>query len=696
MHVFAEYTLWLLPICVIIGVGLALFLYYKETKLKDAPLWLRRLLIGLRAFAISFVLFLLLGPFLEMKRQKIEKPTVVFLHDNSASLVQQKDSSFYQTKYKESYQHIISELQNAYQVATYTFGADVIASDSMTYTEQETNISGALQDISTRYYNQNIGAVILASDGIYNKGENPKYAIKDFPSAMPIYTIAMGDTVQECDNVIAKVLHNQIAFRGNPFAIKVSVESHALKGNVSKLRILDGKTVVFETSVRSDQEHTYKTIDCKIQASEIGQKIYTVEIEHFDQEISEKNNSYTFAVDVLESRQKILFVYDAVHPDIAAVRRAIENNKNYECSIVKVGKDKLPPLQECNCLILCGMKNFSVQGKHILTEAIHLGIPCLLLNVGNSLQALNELHLGMEISNFRNSFDEVKPRLESDFSLFSLDEEGKTLLLQAPPLFAPYGTYNTGVLCRTLCYQQIGSVDTERPLITFSETQGVKIGFVLGEGLWRWRLYAQKEMGDFEAFDSFVNKMLAYMALTEKREMFVVSGEQIVYDNQDVAFSAELYDKSYEAVPNQEITLVITNENGKEYPFIFSAKDNFYSLNAGKFPLGKYGYKASVTYDNSVLTKKGSFVVMPMQLESQQTRANHSVLADLSEQTGGKMYSAQECEAIVNDLQENKNIVSVAHSIRSRNLFVDLPLILIIILLSISAEWFLRKYYATY
>ncbi len=149
-------------------------------------------------------------------------------------------------------------------------------------------------------------------------------------------------------------------------------------------------------------------------------------------------------------------------------------------------------------------------------------------------------------------------------------------------------------------------------------------------------------------------------------------------------------------MPNQEITLVITNENGKEYPFIFSAKDNFYSLNAGKFPLGKYGYKASVTYDNSVLTKKGSFVVMPMQLESQQTRANHSVLADLSEQTGGKMYSAQECEAIVKELQENKNIVSVAHSIRSRNLFVDLPLILIIILLSISAEWFLRKYYATY
>ena len=513
---------------------------------------------------------------------------------------------------------------------------------------------------------------------------------------MPIYTIALGDTVQECDNVISKVLHNQIAFRGNPFSIKVSVESHALKGNVSKLRVLDGKTVVFETSVRSDQEHTYKTIDCRIQALEIGQKIYTVEIEHFDQEISEKNNSYTFAVDVLESRQKILLVYDAVHPDIAAVRRAIENNKNYECSVVKVGKDKLPPLQECNCLILCGMKDFSVQGKHILSEAIQMGIPCLLLNVGNSLQALNELHLGMEISNFRNSFDEVKPRLESDFSLFSLDEASKTLLSQAPPLFAPYGTYNTGVLCRTLCYQQIGSVDTERPLITFSETQGVKIGFVLGEGLWRWRLYAQKELGDFEPFDSFVNKMLAYLALTEKRELFLVSGEQIVFDNQDVTFFAELYDKSYEAVPNQEITLVITNENGKEYPFIFSAKDNFYALNAGKFPLGKYGYKASVTYDNSVLTKKGSFLVMPMQLEAQQTRANHSVLSDLSEQTGGKMYLAKDCESIVNDLQENKNIVSVAHSIRSRNLFVDLPLILIIILLSISAEWFLRKYYATY
>lgn len=696
MHIFAEYTLWLLPICLTIGVGVAFYLYYKETKLKDAPLWLRRLLIGLRAFAISFVLFLLLGPFIEMKRQKIEKPTIVFLHDNSASLVQRKDSSFYQKEYKETYQHIISELQNSYQIDTYTFGNDVNPSDSLTYTEQETNISGALQDISTRYYNQNIGAVVLASDGIYNKGENPKYAIKDFPSAMPIYTIAMGDTVQECDNVISKVLHNQIAFRGNPFTVKVSVESHALKGKVSKLKIFDGKTVVFETSVRSDQEHTYKTIDCKLQASDIGQKIYTVEIEHFDQEISEKNNSYTFAVDVLESRQKIVILYNAVHPDVAAVRRAIEGNKNYECSVVKVGMDKMPSLRECNCLILCGMGFFLVDGKNILTDALQMGIPCLLLNVGNSLQALNDLHAGIEVSNFRNSFDEVVPHFDGDFSLFSLDEESKNLLQHAPPLYTPYGTYNVGVLCRTLCYQTIGSVETERPLITFSEAQGVKIGFVLGEGLWRWRLFSQKENGSFSAFDSFVNKMVAYMALTEKRELFVVSGEQIVYDNQDVTFSAELYDKSYEAVPNQEITLVITNENGKEYPFSFSAKDNFYALNAGKFPIGKYTYKASVTYDKSEFTKKGAFAVMPMQLEYEQTCANHALLADLSAQTNGKMYSAKDYESIVKDLQENKNIVSVAHSIRSRNLFIDLALILIIILLSISAEWFLRKYYATY
>ncbi len=697
MRVFTEYSMFLLPICLLVGVAIAFFLYHNDGKLKEAPLWVRRLLFVLRTFVVAVLLFLLLGPFIEIRKQQIEKPVVVVLHDNSASLVLQKDSIFYKTTYLNEVQSFIEKLKETHSVEQYSFAEEVSFDSSLTFQGKETNISNALQDVSTRYFHQNIGAVVLASDGIYNAGENPKYSIQNFPATMPIYTLALGDTVQECDNVISEVLHNQIAFRDNPFVVKVAVESHSLKGKNSKVVVLENDNIVFETSFQSNDAHVYKTIDCKLKSNEIGKKIYTVQIEHHNGEISEVNNTYTFAVDVLESRQKILILYDAVHPDVAAIRRAIESNKNYECEVACVSEGNMPKIQDCNCVVLVGLPNSYGKGKTIANEVVNAGVPFLIVYNSNvALETINSLNLGVSVSNFRRSYDEAKPILSSDFSLFSLDESSQQLLNRVPPLVSPYGSYQTGAQSKMFLSQRIGNIDVDRPLAVFSEVRNVKIGMILGEGLWRWRLYDYKESGSFASFDALINKMIAYLALAEKRELFVVNGEQIVADNKNVKFTAELYDKSFEPLPNQEISMVITNSEGTEYPFSFTSTDNFYTLNAGKFPAGEYFYKSMVTVDGMVLKKTGSFVVLPLQSEYKQTRANHAVLRDLSEQTQGKLFYPNEFDDLLQEIQSNKNIVSVAHTTKNRNLAVDLPLILIIIVLSASVEWFLRKYYATY
>ncbi len=643
------------------------------------------------------LLFLLLGPFVEMRRSVLEKPTVVLLHDNSASLVLQKDSTKIRTEYLAAYQKFVADLYKTYAVDEYTFGSGLVYDSALNFSEKETNISQALEDLAVRYYNQNLGAVVLASDGIYNAGENPKYATQNLPATTPIYTVALGDTVQECDNVIAKVLHNKIAFRNNPFTVKISVESHALKGKRSTLTIKENDAVVFETSFTASSAHVFKTLDCKLKSNEIGKKMYTVSLTYFDEEISEKNNTYTFAVDVLESRQKILLAYEAVHPDVAALRRAIESNKNYDCQVVRLSEVNSLDIPSYNCVILVGLPTAFGNGKAILSQVVEAGVPSLVVyNQAASVEALNAQNVGVTIENFRNSYDEVKPAYQSDFSLFQLDEASKTMLEQAPPLIAPFGSYSVGAQSKVLCSQIVGTIEVSRPLVAFSQIKNTKTGVVLGEGLWRWRLFDKKVNGSFAAFDSFVNKMIAYLALTEKRELFSVNGENIISDNQDALFTAELYDKSYEPMPNQEISMTVRNEKGKEFPFSFIPNDNFYVLNAGKFPQGKYTYKASVKIDGGVLTKSGSFFVLPLQTEYKQTRANHDLLASLSEQSGGVMVYPNEFDKLREAIQSNQNIVAVSHTMRNRSLVLDLPLILIIIIVTASAEWFFRKYYATY
>ena len=697
MHIFTEYSLWWLPLCVVVGLATAFLLYRKNDKLREAPRWVRRLLFGLRAFVVAMLLFLLLGPYIEMRRSVVEKPTIVLLHDNSASLVLQKDSAKIRTEYVAAYQKFADELRETYTVDEYTFGSGLVYDSALNFSERETNISQALQDVAVRYYKQNLGAVVLATDGIYNAGENPKYATQNMSATTPIYTVALGDTVQECDNVISKVLHNKIAFRNNPFTIKVSVESHSLKGKQSTLTIRENNAVVFERSFTAQSAHAFKTLDCKLTSNEIGKKMYTISITYFNEEISEKNNTYTFAVDVLESKQKILLAYEAVHPDVAALRRAIESNKNYDCDVVCLSDDKAIDVSAYNCLMLVGLPTAFGKGKSLLSHAVEAGVPSLIVyNQAMSVDALNAQNVGVAIENFRNSYDEVKPAYQSDFSLFQLDEASKTMLEQAPPLLAPFGNYTVGVQSKMLCNQIVETIEVARPLVAFSQIKNTKVGMVLGEGLWRWRLFDKKTNGSFAAFDSFVNKMIAYLALTEKRELFSVNGENIISDNQDALFTAELYDKSYEPMPNQEISMTVRNEAGKEFPFSFIPNDNFYVLNAGKFPQGKYTYAASVKIDGGALTKSGSFFVLPLQTEYKQTRANHDLLSSLSEESGGVMVSPNDFDTLLHEIRSNQNIVAVSHTTRNRSLALDLPLILIVIIVAASAEWFFRKYYATY
>ena len=39
------------------------------------------------------------------------------------------------------------------------------------FKDKETNLSGLYDEIYNRYYNQNLGAIITLTDGVYNQGQ---------------------------------------------------------------------------------------------------------------------------------------------------------------------------------------------------------------------------------------------------------------------------------------------------------------------------------------------------------------------------------------------------------------------------------------------------------------------------------------------------------------------------------------------
>ena len=54
----------------------------------------------------------------------------------------------------------------------------------------QAQIINLFQDMNSRFANQHIAALVLSSDGLYNRGNNPLYEEMNYP----VYTIAQGDT----------------------------------------------------------------------------------------------------------------------------------------------------------------------------------------------------------------------------------------------------------------------------------------------------------------------------------------------------------------------------------------------------------------------------------------------------------------------------------------------------------------------
>ncbi len=330
MNLVTEYSLWYILVCILISGALASFLYFKFPIHFDARKKTYNLLLASSRFVVLFVLTLfLLNPLIKSITKRLEKPIVIVAVDHSQSVVTNKDSIYNKTEFVKSINDLSAKLGADYQVEKIQFG-DAIKPfvDSIYFDSKQTDLSEVFTDISSRYDNLNIGAVVLASDGLYNKGTNPIYLTEKVN--FPIYTIALGDTNPQKDIQVKKVKHNEIAFIGNKFPINIEIEANDCRNEKAECTLFQNGKLLFTKPISITENNTYINIPYELQANEAGVQHFVCKVTTLKNEITYINNVKDFFVEILDGKQKILMVAASPHPDIAALKSGIEANKNYE------------------------------------------------------------------------------------------------------------------------------------------------------------------------------------------------------------------------------------------------------------------------------------------------------------------------------------------------------------------------------
>ena len=687
-NIVTEYPLWFTIFCLMLGVVYAFFLYHKDRK-SDFSLWLRRVMVAFRFITVSIIAFLLLSPLFKTVFRYVEKPVVIVAQDNSQSIVTGKDSLFYKNEYQENLKEFIEKLGKDYKVNTYTFGDIVSTQAQDTFTEKQTDISELFDEIQTRYSNRNVGAIVLASDGIYNKGLNPLYASKK--NKFPIYTIALGDTNVQRDVIVSKVNYNKIAYLGNKFPIEILIKANKCKGSTSKLIVSKGGQSLFTQNINFTSDNFTQTITLTLEAKESGLQHYRVSITPLKDEVSTSNNYQSIFIDVLDGKQKVLILAAAPHPDVSALKQAIESNYNYAVDAFLLD-DFDKQVSAYNLVILHQLPSAKNPASQVFTSIRKTNVPALyIIGAQSGLKYFNNQKAGLTISEGKQSLNEALPSYNDKFNQFTLDNEMLRTITQFPPLMSPFGKYNIQNSINTLFYQKIGNVTTQQPLVLFNQVGDVRTGIIVGEGIWKWRLSCYAQRNSHDVFNELINKMVQYLSIKVDKSLFRIISKNNYYENEPVEFDAEVYNDSYELINDPEINMVITNSENKKFPFVFTKTANAYQLNAGTFPPGIYKYRAVVKVGEKLLEKTGEFSVTALNIETTNTIADHQLLYNLSKQHDGDIFYPNQLDELLQTLKAREDIKTISYTQKRFSEMINLRWVCFLIIFLLAVEWFLRK-----
>lgn len=689
------YGWWILLIVLLSAVYSWAFYQSDRKKKNFSTAWLSTLM-ALRFFSVLMILFLLLKPGLELVKNREEKPVVIFIQDQSESVGIGFDSLQARFDYESSRNAFLEDLKEDFSIYSLQLGDELRQneSDSASYSNLTTNLSLVADQIPYLYDGEQVAAVVLASDGIHNQGNQPEFAFLEFP--FPLYTIGLGNPQIFPDLKINRIMANQFAFSGNTFPLLVEVGAKEIPAGKYLVSVYSNGEQVADRQVDLNGPEDLQSIEFEILAPDPGLMKLQVAIESLEEEKNKQNNLAQVLVEILDKKQKVLLLAHAPHPDLSAIKQALESADQIDVDLKM--KDQLPvDFSMYNLLILHQLPSESDGIPAVLSAVNQLELPLLLIVGGRSdLSKINQLGFGPLYAATGQEKENAQVILNDAFSLFQFDKIEFEAFSVYPPLTVPFPRLNKLPGQDVFYYAKIRNVSTTYPLLAFYKQTDRKLGIIGGEGLWQWRLYEFRQNGSHHTFNSMFNQIVQYLAVKLQKERLRLDIRTVYEEGETLLFRAEMYNAAFEKMSGPDLALKLIDEEGKEYDYLFGQKDGNYFLNAGQLPAGNYSFRAEAGFNNETLSKAGRFSILERDLETADLQANHKLLTKIALDNNGRFFLPAEFNQLLSELKSNRKSKIILREEKSKTDLIELSWILFLLLLLFSIEWFARKYHGAY
>lgn len=680
MNIFSGSILYYLIVLLllVLSAGTAYFIYRNEelSKFKKA------ILVFLRTVSLFLILILLLNPFREYLKKSTTKPVNVVLADNSLS-----------EKLENRYTKIPEVLKNIDADNYFIFGSKLIkqvkeySEDSSLYYKYSTNLAKTLDDINT-FPDLSINSFVIVSDGQINEGNNLIQTAKKFN--VPFHYVLTGDTAQKKDLVLRRVNYNKQVFINSLSKVFVTINSYGYNRDINVNLYENGNKI--KTNVLRVSEGTNEyTMSFDLISSNQDIKKYKAEIESADSEITTINNSETFYIKYTDNSIKILLIAGSPSPDISSLKMAFGTAENFKVDyrIQKQSNEyydgELPDFRNYNLIVLNGFPTeitTEEQIAEIKNKLNAYNLPLIFINSSNvSFDKLRELQGSLPFivndigkkefkSNIRITVNNISDKAEQlrKFNVYPQSFFYKEAFSVKP---------NSTILGLT--------AQNNEPAIVIDNTSGTRSAGFLGYGYYKWNLNMQ---GNYNFLQGLLSTLINLTIDENSKDRFILRTEKDYFaESENILFNA--FFKDADPLKKYVVKLNILGDGKAEGLELNQSNKNTFEGEYTLYKKGDYTVKGDLYENGNYLASNTLKISIGDALqEYKDTKATEDILKEIAYRTNGQNLTLRNKAEISEILKANtENVRTISEKALFRKSF--LYLILIIVLLSI--EWYVRK-----
>ena len=667
-------TILLIILSVFIAAGLSFYHYFYKAKNNFK---LNLFLALLRFCTLLGVLILLINPIISNKNYEIQKTPLPVVIDNSESIKELNGTDFKADFYAKFESN--TALKEKYDVQYFSFDKTFKKLEQIDFSGKQTLIDDVAKNLKQLYRNVKY-PVILFTDGNQTQGSDYVYS---FQENTTVYPVVLGDTTTVFDLKINQINVNKYAFLKNKFPVEIFLQYNGNESLNSTFSIQNGNQVIYKQNISFTSKEKVKSLQVVLDASSVGIQKYKATISSSKPEKNKNNNSKNFAVEILDQRTEVGLISNMNHPDIGALKRSIEENQQRHVTILK--PNEVSDLTKYNLLILYQPNAYF---KSIFEQNNALQLNTFVITGKNTdCKFLNQnrpdfnFKMSSQKENYFASYNK-------NFNLFSQENIGFEAF---SPLENSFGTILKKTNSIVFLDATIRNIQTGNPLLTFVENGKQRKAYLFGENIWKWRMETHLKKQSFDDFDLFLDKVIQYLASNSSKKSLVVDYKSFYNAGETTEITAQFFDKNYQLHENAQLTIQLTNKETKatkSYNFLKSNLD--YKVEFDNLEKGDYSFTVKEKQTNA--SYSGNFEILEFDIEKQFVNPDKTRLEQLASTTNGNLYYLNQIDQLIESLLANKDYLPIEKETTKKTPLIDWKILLALICIFLSLEWFTRKY----